>query len=136
MKRNLSFAGLVAVVLALAALRASAVDYKTLEAYGAQRTYSARASATSSHTVVGLLLSWSVTSIGGATDFEVKHSTVAADQNVNVSSTIYVLAGQSVSDSGVGQVKNPLIWISRIDTPGTTAYVDITYLAPRGGGTP
>ena len=123
----------VIAALALAALGISnAATFKTIESPGVQMNYSARASDISSHTVVGYVTSWSVTAIGGAADFEVKHSTIGTgDQNVNLSSTIYVLSGQSVSDTSVGMMKNALILITRIDQPGATVYVDMTYLKAR-----
>ena len=126
----------VAGALGLWAAQARAINLKTQEVIGAEQFYHARVSAASSHTVTGLLLGWSVTSIGGATDFQVKHSTtIMGDStsalNVNQSSTIYVLAGQSLNRGAGGLVVNPLIYITRIDQPGTTAYVDILYLKPR-----
>lgn len=114
---------------------AQAQTFQTIEAPGVQINYEARTSVVSSHTVSGYLLSWNVSAVGGTADFVVKHSTIAAaDPNVNVSSTIYVLSGQSVSDKAVGRMKNAMILITRIDTPGTTVYVDMVYLAPRAPG--
>ena len=112
----------------------SAIAPKTLEDFGAQRLYSARSSAVSSHTVSGYLLSWSLTAIGGAVDFEVKHTTsTGSDGNVNTSSTIYALQGQVISDTAGALVNNPILLITRIDA-ATTAYIDISYLAPRDRG--
>ncbi len=140
MKKLLFYA---AAAVAILAATAHALNTKYLEDYGASRTYSARTSIVSSHTVTGILVGWSVMTQGGSADFEVKHSTnyqwldanyPPGDPNVNDSSTIYVLAGQEVHASERGFVVNPTILITRIDQPGTTAYVLIQYLAPRYPG--
>ena len=131
---------MVALISGLACGLASGIDFNTLETRGAKRTYSARTSAVSSHTVTGILLSYSVSAVGGTLDFEIKHSTISSinlssttqssNLDVNKSSTIYVLSGQSLSDDAKAMVVNPLIYVIRIDA-ATTGYIDIDYIAPR-----
>lgn len=137
MKNRFLILAAVAAAVASAIGMASAAPKApnvTVEGSGVQNLYSARTSSVSSHTASGWMLGWNVTAIGGTADFQIKHSTVAGgDLNVNASSTIYVLSGQSVNDSARGMVRNPLILITRIDAD-TTVYIDIAILGERGDG--
>ena len=129
MKRFLVIVGI------LAAVPLYALDFKLKESSGVEMLYSKRVSAISSHTVTGYGLSWSVKAVGGTADFHIKHSTIAgANVEVNRSSTVYVLSGETVEDSFSGLVVNPLLLIERIDQPGCTVYVEIGYLKARGKG--
>ena len=130
------------VVVALAPL-AIALKLTNHEVVGMPQLYEARTSVVSTHVVTGLLSSWSVYAVGGTADFEFKYSTsvavpyaaknVYANSSVIVSSTIYLTDGMQVGDLEDGMVINPLIFIKRIDSPGTTVYVDISYITPRPG---
>ena len=112
----------------------SALDFKQIESSGAQRMYAARTSATSSHTASGYGLGWSIATVGGTADFRIWHSTVAGGaSSVNVSSTVYILSGQSMSGEFRAMVFNPSLSIDRIDA-ATTVYIEIPYLAPRAPG--
>lgn len=124
---------LAIVVMATAGLVAGQ-SFKTLEDAGVQKNYAAKTSSPSSHTATGFLSSWSVEAVGGTADFVIKHSTVAGgNPDVNISSTIYALAGEALSDNARGRVVNPMIVITRLDA-ATTVYIDITTLAPRATG--
>ena len=113
---------------------AGALDFKQIESAGVQRMYSARTSAASTHTASGYGIAWSVYLVGGSADFSIKYSSVAGgDPNVNISSTVYGLAGQSLRGRFSAMVFNPIISIDRISA-ATTAYIDIPYLAPRAPG--
>ena len=113
---------------------APALDFKQIESSGAQRLYAAKTSATSSNTVSGYGLGWSLYAAGGTADFRIWHSTVAGGANsVNVSSTVYILSGQAMSGEFKAMVFNPSISIDRIDA-ATTVYIEIPYLAPRAPG--
>lgn len=133
---------LALITISLLKGSASAINTKFFEDYGAERQYSARVSAISSHTVTGIMTAWSVTAVGGSADFQIKHSTtyVQSDTNpapppeVNTSSTMYVLSGGNVKGVTRGIVTNPTIFLSRIDQPGATVYIIIDYLAPRQPG--
>jgi len=115
-------------------LIASALNFKQIESSGAQRLYAARTSATSSHTASGYGLGWNLYAVGGTADFRIWHSTVAGGaSSVNVSSTVYILSGQSMSGEFKAMVFNPSISIDRIDA-ATTVYIEVPYLAPRAPG--
>lgn len=115
-------------------LLASALDFKQIESSGAQRLYAAKTSAISSHTVSGYGLGYSLYAVGGSADFRIFHSTVAGGSNfVNVSSTVYLLQGQSINGEFRAMVFNPSISIDRIDA-ATTIYIEVPYLAPRAPG--
>lgn len=121
-------------ILLVIPLLAGALDFKQIESSGVQRLYAARTSSVSSHTASGYGLGWSLYAAGGAADFTIKYSSVAGgNQNVNASSTVYVLSGQSISGEFRAMVINPLISIDRIDA-ATTVYLQIPYLAPRAPG--
>ena len=116
------------------AIAAYSIDFKTREQYGAERQYAARTSAISTHVVTGYGMSYSIEAVGGTADFVVRHSTwLGGDIEVNRSSTVYALDGEPLSNRFAGIIVNPNILITRIDA-ATTIYVDIQYLAPRGGG--
>lgn len=123
-------------ILALLAFAApaAALEFKTLESPGVEMFYSSRAYVASSHTVTGYLASWSIKITGGTGEFEVKHSTIAGgNPNVNLSSTVYVASGETISAGAKGAVVNPLIWVKTLDA-GATAYIDIQYLKRRAPG--
>ena len=125
---------LAALSLASFVYQARGQEFKTIEARGAQRLYSSRTTSRSSHTVSGILLSYSVAATGGSITFVIKHSTVTGgDQNVNVSSSVYVSTGAAVGDRAYGVMVNPLILITSLDA-AATAYIDISYFAPRAPG--
>lgn len=120
---------------ALTAVALAAGGWTALEQRGVYRLYSARTSSVSTHTASGIGLAWSVRVDGGTADFEIKYSSVAAgNPNVNLSSTVYLLDGEKISDSFVALVRNPTIHVKRIDQPGTTVYIDISRLEPRQPG--
>lgn len=126
--------GLILAAASLGLMSASAETFKTLEDSGVEMIYSKRVSDISSHSITGIGMSWSVKAVGGTADFHIKHSTIAgASVEVNRSSTVYVLSGESVKDSFGGIVVNPVLLIERIDQPGCTVYVDIKYLKRREG---
>jgi hypothetical protein len=136
--RLLNRLGLSVGILISVMAYSRAIDFKNFEQYGVEQLYSARTSATSSHTVSGFMTGWSLKAVGGTADFEIKHSTSGGNLSVSsmtvVSSTVYLLNGEAIRQDTSGMVRNPLIHIKRIDTPGTTVYIDITYLAPRAPG--
>ena len=122
-------------LLVLMPVLAFSLDFKQLESSGVQLMYAARTSAVSTHTAVGYGLGWSLYAVGGTADFTIKYSSVAeGDPNVNSSSTVYILSGQSMSGEFKAMVYTPIISIDRIDTPGTTVYIEVPYLAPRAPG--
>ena len=113
---------------------ASALDFKQIESSGVQRLYAARTSAISSNTVTGYGLGWSLYAVGGTADFRINYSSsIGTSPDVNMSSTVYLLQGQSLSGEFKAMVYNPNITIDRIDS-ATTIYIEIPYLAPRAPG--
>ena len=125
---------LVLVAMIALPVVSTALDFKQIESSGAQRLYAARTSAASSHTASGYGLGWSLYAVGGTADFRIWHSTVAGGaSSVNVSSTVYILSGQSMSGEFKAMVFNPSISIDRIDS-ATTVYIEVPYLAPRAPG--
>ena len=113
---------------------AGALDFKTIESSGVQRMYAAKTSSISSHSATGYGLGWSIYMVGGTADFTIKYSSVTGgDPNINISSTVYALSGQSVRGRFSAMVKNPILSIDRIDS-ATTAYIEIPYLAPKAPG--
>ena len=124
---------ILGVLVALPVL-SGALDFKQIESSGVQRMYAARTSVVSSHSATGYGLGWSVYMAGGSADFTIKYSSVAGgNPNVNISSTVYALAGQSVRGAFKAMVMNPILSIDRIDA-NTTAYIEVPYLAPRAPG--
>ena len=126
--------GLILAAASLGLMSASAETFKTLEDSGVEMIYSARVSDISFHSITGIGISWSVKSVGGTLDFHIKHSTIAGSSvEVNRSSTVYALSGESVKDSFTGIVANPVLLIERIDQPSCTGYIEIKYLKRRSG---
>lgn len=132
--------GLLGLMLSLGlAIKARAIETHTIETFGAEILYSARTSSVSTHTVTGMMTSYSVTAIGGTCDFTVRHSTNPAgtdfvsDNSVNIGSKTFVLSGQSIAVNQKAIVMNPQLIIERIDA-NTTAYVLIQYLKTRFPG--
>lgn len=140
------FLAILAALMALAPSRARAIETRFYEQYGVHMTYAARTSNVSTHTVAGILVGYSMLAVGGTADFEFKHSTVAwmvdpsftpapnTDPNINLSSTSYLLNGIALNNTEHGFVTNPVIYLKRIDQPGTTVYIYIDYLKPRYPG--
>lgn len=130
---------LAVVALGILMVASRAQTFKTLESAGVKQVYSARTSSTSSHTVSGFMVSWSVKAVGGGASFIIKHSSTSAGNLATgaetiTSSTVYVLSGETVSEKVEAMVKNPLIHLDSIDTPGCTVYIDIGYLQQRAPG--
>lgn len=122
------------LLMLAAATVARALEPKTFEQFGVQQTYSARVSATSTHTVSGLMTSWSVLTVGGGGAFHLIHATgTGTGFTSQISSTIYVTAGIAIFDMPKGLVVNPQLSLDALDA-ATTAYIDISYLAPRERG--
>lgn len=129
MKKILS--GLFAVVLLAAA--AFALEPKLQEQFGMPQYYSVNASATSTHTVTGMVVSWSVLTTGGGCAFHIESSSGTGFTRI-VSSTIYTGNGINVDDLPRARTDGGF-WLSldAVDA-ATTAYIDIGYLAPRSPG--
>lgn len=122
---------LLTVLAFIGAAPSQAVDWKTKEGFGAQVYYSTKTSVVSTHSVSGYITTWSVAVIGGTADFEIKHTTSVPGSFIQTSSTVYLSAGSSISDTPVGIMLNPVIYLKRIDA-ATTVYLDIGYLTSRG----
>lgn len=131
---------------------AGAVDFKNLDPnFGVYMLYenvdndlevatSAVMANKSTHTVYGYLREWNIQTVGGSVTFELRHTTGAivstaggkATQSylLNVSSSITVLANESMSDKMDEIVANPTIVLRTMEA-GTTAYVRMKYTATR-----
>ena len=126
-----------ALLAALAGLPvvAFAVEFKTMESFGRQVHYEGSATAApSSHTVTGLLMSYSVRAVGGDVTFRIKSSSgTDTTWTVNASSDIVVKSGGITGETYRTVAYNPLVLLSSIAS-GATAYVDIIYMLNARGG--
>lgn len=128
--------GMLAAVAAIVVMPVAAITLTTFEDWGVQTFYHAKTSVTGTFQMTGVPLRIHLKAEGGSADFTVGVSSgQAAEYAVQTSSTIYLLQGSShafVSEYR-GLAVNPIITISRIDTPGTTVYMTIDYMKPRRG---
>lgn len=134
--RNKIFAAilLAGAVLGFSDRSAQAQDFKTIESRGVYQVYSSSTASISTHSIAGYALSWSVKAVGGSANFEIKHSTwYGGNPNINLSSSTYLAAGETISDDVRGMVRNMVLHVTRLDS-ATTVYVDIPYLSPRAPG--
>lgn len=125
---------LLAILLA-SATPIWAIQPVTIEGIGEYPVYqfyertSTDAVTAATHTVAGILLSWSVESVSGQTTFFINHST-GTDFTIQKSSAITVRSGQIFTDDVRGMVKNPSFLINSVGA-GATAYIRFIYLAPK-----
>lgn len=111
----------------------------TMEDFGAEVLFSSAVTSVGTVTVTGMLSSWSVSAIGAAITFQMQYSTMAASATgyqVLQSSPVIVVSSQSVNGAArTDDQFNPQFYIQSLPS-GATAYVDIDYFKPRGGGIP
>lgn len=124
-------------LLAVLASPAGAIDLKTLETDCTFNQYYAKTSAsTSTHTVVGLGLSYAIKPVGANVSYHVAHTTrtYIARSGVDVSSVttpeITVVSGDILSSDFRAVTTNPTIVITGFTTSATT-YVYIDYCEPK-----